>query len=88
MSTQTPVEVSPEVPSVQTCRHHWIIQSATGPVSEGVCQVCGEVREFSNHVGASSRADERPKLHSQAASSAEMTSTIADYLDSADGKEE
>jgi hypothetical protein len=32
------------------CCHHWIIQSAVGPVSEGSCQICGEVREFKNSI--------------------------------------
>ena len=31
-----------------TCKHHWLIAAANGPVSEGVCQRCGEEREFSN----------------------------------------
>jgi hypothetical protein len=34
----------------QTCSHHWVIESAAGPVSPGVCQTCGEVREFENYV--------------------------------------
>lgn len=34
------------------CMHHWIIQPASGPVSEGACQNCGEVKEFKNYVQA------------------------------------
>lgn len=30
------------------CAHHWVIDRANGPVSEGVCQRCEEKREFSN----------------------------------------
>ena len=30
------------------CRHHWIIESANGPASMGVCKICGEIKEFSN----------------------------------------
>ena len=34
------------------CRHHWIIDSAQGPMSKGVCQLCGAKREFRNsHYG-------------------------------------
>ncbi len=33
-----------------TCRHHWLIQPAAGPISLGVCQMCGETREFKNYV--------------------------------------
>ena len=34
----------------RSCCHHWIIQPAVGPVSEGSCQKCGEVREFKNSI--------------------------------------
>ena len=30
------------------CAHYWVIDAASGPVSQGTCQVCGEVREFRN----------------------------------------
>ena len=32
------------------CRHSWIIEPAKGPVSEGVCQLCQETREFKNSI--------------------------------------
>ena len=31
-----------------TCMHHWVIDTPNGPLSEGVCQRCGEKREFKN----------------------------------------
>ena len=31
---------------IATCTHHWVIAAANGPVSEGVCQRCGEARAF------------------------------------------
>lgn len=31
-----------------TCRHHWIIESASGPTSGGVCKLCGDQRGFYN----------------------------------------
>ena len=34
-----------------TCRHHWVIETANGPVSWGVCQVCHEGKEFQNSIG-------------------------------------
>ena len=37
---------SPETQS--TCRHHWIIETADGPVSLGYCQFCFETKEFKN----------------------------------------
>ena len=33
------------------CAHHWLIETAAGPASKGVCRLCGEEREFSNSVG-------------------------------------
>ena len=30
------------------CAHHWVIAVPDGPFSEGVCQRCGQVREFKN----------------------------------------
>ena len=33
------------------CTHHWVIERSNGPVSDGVCQRCGEKREFMNSQG-------------------------------------
>jgi hypothetical protein len=30
------------------CRHHWRIESPNGATSNGVCKLCGAVKEFSN----------------------------------------
>ena len=30
------------------CAHYWVIAVPAGPISEGVCQHCGHVREFTN----------------------------------------
>ena len=32
------------------CRHHWIIDSPAGPVSKGLCRLCGEERLFQNYL--------------------------------------
>jgi hypothetical protein len=32
------------------CLHHWIIEPPQGPLSQGICQVCQEVREFKNSI--------------------------------------
>lgn len=53
----TPVLLEESPP---TCRHHWVIQAATAPVSLGVCQICSEVKEFKNYVEASTWGDEKP----------------------------
>jgi len=33
-----------------TCVHYWVIESANGPVSLGVCQRCQERRHFHNFI--------------------------------------
>jgi hypothetical protein len=35
-----------------TCAHYWLIDSAEGHISRGVCKFCGEEREFLNSVPA------------------------------------
>ena len=40
-----------ESSSDPSCNHHWIIDSANGPVSRGVCKLCQQVREFNNSIG-------------------------------------
>lgn len=42
-----------EAPVSPSCRHHWIIERPTGPVSNGTCRTCGEVRAFQNYVESS-----------------------------------
>ena len=65
MAQPTSVPPPDEVEHPAECRHHWVIQPATGPVSQGNCQVCGEAREFKNYVEAAtwgnSRAAGRPR---------------------------
>ena len=38
-----------------TCCHHWVIETANGPISWGVCQVCHEGKEFRNSIGEQDR---------------------------------
>lgn len=33
---------------VGSCRHHWIIESPRGTLSDGRCKLCGEERQFRN----------------------------------------
>ena len=32
------------------CKHFWVIESPSGPTSDGVCRNCGEAREFRNSL--------------------------------------
>ena len=65
-------------PAISTCRHHWVIQPADGPVSNGLCQVCGETREFKNYVESATWGDSRITNKALSASSKESTSDDAD----------
>jgi hypothetical protein len=37
--------------NLEKCIHHWIIESSTGPISEGECQKCNQKKDFSNSIG-------------------------------------
>ncbi len=45
-----PIAENAESEQLPTCCHHWAIQPAVGPVSEGECQKCGEIRNFKNSI--------------------------------------
>ena len=77
MTQQVPVTQPVEEQELPGCRHHWVIQPATGPVSPGVCQICGEAREFKNYVEASTWGDD--KGASRAGN--EVARTVADHLE-------
>ena len=61
---QRTIAPTPEIEDIATatvskCRHHWVIQPADGPVSNGACQICGETREFQNYVESATWGDSR-----------------------------
>ncbi len=67
------------VATTTVCRHHWVIQPADGPVSNGSCQVCGETREFKNYVESATWGDSRiTSKNSSASASVESTSDDED----------
>ena len=45
---------------VEACRHHWVIEAPTGPVSRGMCQRCEEVRDFKNYIEAAPWGEDAP----------------------------
>ena len=72
--------------AVEACRHHWVIQPADGPVSNGSCQICGENRQFENYVESATWGDSRIASKN---SSATVESTSDDEDDrSMDGERE
>jgi len=46
---QAAPEGSP-TPDGEQCRHHWLIESAHGATSRGLCKICGSVRDFRNSL--------------------------------------
>ena len=82
MAQHTAIAPAPEVENnaaatTTVCRHHWVIQPADGPVSNGSCQICGETREFKNYVESASWGDSRI-TNKNASASAGVVSTSDD----------
>ena len=50
VTRQEPAPVTEEALDIPQCRHHWLIEPANGPISQGVCQNCLETREFQNSI--------------------------------------
>ena len=60
------------------CQHHWVIQPADGPFSNGSCQVCGENREFKNYVESATWGDSRLTNKSSVRSSDDDSESSSD----------
>ena len=58
MTQQFSITLEPAENILPGCAHHWVIQAATGPVSAGVCRICGEAKEFKNYVDATYWGDD------------------------------
>ena len=54
MPSQEEALLDPDFQERHVCQHHWVIDSPAGPVSKGVCRLCGEEREFQNYLETSS----------------------------------
>jgi len=60
------------------CKHYWIIEAPSGPVSKGVCRLCGAVRQFSN-AAVDSVWDDTPLSELFGPHWAELKETDWDY---------
>ena len=78
IAPESDIEID-STPSVAACRHHWVIQPADGPVSNGSCQVCGETREFKNYVESATWGDNR--MTSKSSSESAVVSSTSDDED-------
>ena len=68
------------------CQHYWVIQPAEGPESPGICQSCGETRDFKNYVEGASWGDSRLSNRSNAQATADVSRVVGDQMDG-DGDE-
>ena len=86
MAQHTIITQEPEIeiqstPSIAVCRHHWVIQPADGPISNGSCQVCGENREFKNYVESATWGDSRISGKSPSPSGIVESTSDDEYVD-------
>ena len=88
MTQQTTPPSPSDVPEPNACRHHWAIQPATGPASQGVCQLCGEVREFKNYVEAATWGDSRLSKRANTEESKATVKPVATPAENEDAEEE
>lgn len=75
-----PIAEQNERQAASGCRHHWVIQPATGPISPGVCQNCGETREFKNYVEASTWGDDKSVSRANARANADVNRTVSNAV--------
>ena len=73
VATPIPAEIPADIVEESQCMHYWVIQPATGPVSLGICQTCGENREFKNYVEGASWGDSRLSNRSTSEESAAVS---------------
>ncbi len=50
LSETVAVEMTEKPTAGAECKHHWVIESANGPVSWGECQICHENKQFQNSI--------------------------------------
>ena len=70
-----------EVDDADQCRHHWVIQPATGPFSQGICQACGAVRDFKNYVEGAAWGDSRLNTRSSSEGTADVSRVLTNQVD-------
>ena len=89
MAQQTTIAPAPEVENnaaatTTVCRHHWVIQAADGPVSNGSCLNCGATREFKNYVESASWGDSRISNKNSSASTGVVSTSDDEDLSGQD----
>ena len=57
MTQQSSIVSAEKKREASVCRHHWLIEAPSGPVSWGVCCICGITSEFKNYIDSASWDD-------------------------------
>ena len=58
MLKQVSIHVSDDGLDDESCQHHWVIETAAGPVSSGACRRCQVVRKFKNYIESAPRPED------------------------------
>lgn len=84
MAQHTFIPPSAEVEGAGQCPHYWVIQPATGPLSQGICQSCGEVRDFKNYVEAATWGESKAAKRANAENAESIPRAVDDHQDGAE----
>ena len=87
MAQQTSIPTPSEAQDPDACRHHWVIQPADGPVSQGSCRSCGAVKEFKNYVESAAWGDNRAAARAKSTEAAVAPIAVADPEEASDDEE-
>ncbi len=88
MTQQAAIQEPTAAEEAPQCMHYWVIQPADGPVSPGVCQTCGETREFKNYVEGAAWGDSRLSNRSTGEEAKAISGRPASDSDSAEPDDE
>ena len=81
MTQNASISVPAQAEDDPQCRHYWVIQPAMGPESQGICQTCGEIRDFKNYVEGASWGDSRLSNRSNPKEAADVSRVVGDQTD-------
>lgn len=87
MAQQTSIPSPSEAQEPDSCRHHWVIQPADGPESQGSCRVCGAVKEFKNYVESAAWGDNRAAARAKSPEIEVVAPVAKDTKDTEDDEE-
>ena len=64
------------------CVHHWVIESPNGPLSQGVCKLCGLGAQFRNSIQETGwdRESQASKKMRRAKKQSELSNTDSKHI--------